>query len=85
MNNQQQMIFDYLKQHKSATGLELLRNCGTLSYTKRISELRRLLANEGYLITGEFIKVKTRFNGWQKVKQYTLVKVSKKKTVKRKK
>lgn len=85
MNNQQQMIFDYLKQHKYATGLELLRNCGTLSYTKRISELRRLLANKGYLITGEFIKVKTRFNGWQKVKQYTLVKISKKKTVKRKK
>lgn len=79
MIEQSERIFKYLKEHKSATGLELLRNCGTICYTKRISELRRRLTAQGYLITDEYIKVKTRFNGWQRVKKYTLVKIGKKK------
>ena len=79
MKNQEQRVFDFLKKNKTATGLQLLQNCGVLSYTKRISQLRRTLPAEGYNITSEYIKVRTRYNGVTSVKKYTLVKLPKKK------
>ena len=75
MKNQMQRVFQYLKQNKTATGLELLKNCGVISYTKVISKLRRELPTEGYTIIGELIKVKTRFNGVSRVMQYSLTRI----------
>lgn len=79
MKNQAERVYKYLKENKTATGLELLRNCGVLSYTKVISELRNELPQQGYTIVGEYIKVKTRFNGTTSVMQYSLAKLSKRK------
>lgn len=75
---QRERIFEYLKANKSATGMELLRHCGVLSYTKRISELRAILPCYGYTITDEYIKVYSRLAGKKvRVKQYTLAKLKK--------
>lgn len=79
MRTQTERVYKYLKENKIATGLELLRNCGVLSYTKIISELRRELPEKGYTIVGEYIKVKTKFNGTTSVMQYSLAKLSKRK------
>lgn len=79
MRNQVERVYKYLRENKSATGMELLRNCGVMSYTKVISELRRELPKQGYTIVGEYIKVKTRFNGTTNVMKYTLAKLSKRK------
>lgn len=78
MKNQIQRVYQYLKQNKSATGLELLRNCGVLSYTKVISELRRELPKQGYTIVGERIKVKSKFNGTATVMEYSLTRIKRK-------
>lgn len=78
MKTQRERVFEYLKANKSATGLELLRQCGVICYTKRISELRIILQKKGYTITDEYVKVKTRFNGYQYVKRYTLTRIKKK-------
>ena len=78
MKTQEQRIYDYLKKNKTATGLELLKNCGVICYTKAISRLRKELPYEGYTITGEYITVKTRFNGKSRVMQYSLARLKKK-------
>ena len=75
MKNQRTRILEYLKENKSATGLELLKHCGVICYTKRISELREILPDKGYYITDKFVKVKTRYNGVQRVKEYTLTRI----------
>lgn len=73
---QRERIFEYLKANKRATGMDLLRNCGVMSYTKRISELRAILPYEGYTIVGEFIKVYSRIAKREvRIKEYTLVKL----------
>jgi len=79
MRNQLERVYKYLRENKTATGLELLRNCGVLSYTKVISELRQELPLQGYTIVGEYIKVKTKFNGTTSVMQYSLAKLGKRK------
>lgn len=79
MREQSERVYKYLRENKTATGLELLRNCGVMSYTKVISELRRELPEQGYTITGEYIKVKTKFNGITRVMKYSLAKLAKRK------
>lgn len=81
MNNptQEEKVYKYLKANKSATGLELLKNCGVICYTKRISNLRKTLPLIGYTIVGEYITVKTRFNGTARVVKYTLTRIKKRK------
>lgn len=78
MKTQEQRIFEYLKKNKSATGLELLRNTCVICYTKAISRLRRTLPYEGYTITGEYITVKSKFNGKSRVMLYSLAWLKKK-------
>lgn len=78
MKNREQRIFEYLKKNKTATGLELLKHCGTLSYTKAISDLRKTLPYEGYTITGKLVEVKTRFSGKARVMEYALARLKKK-------
>ena len=79
IKTQQKRIFEYLKANKSATGLELLKNCGVICYTKAISRLRQTLPLIGYTIVGEYITVKTRFNGKSRVIKYTLARIKKQK------
>lgn len=70
-------IFEYLKENKSATGLELWRKCGAMSWAKKISILNNILPTMGYAIHKERIQVYSKFAGkkvW--VMQYTLVKLN---------
>lgn len=78
MKSQEQRVFEYLKKHKTATGLELLKNCGVICYTKAVSRLRETLPFEGYTIIGQYINVKTRFNGISRVMEYSLAGLKKK-------
>lgn len=77
IKTQQDRIFDYLKANKQATGLELLRKTGAICYTKAITRLRRSLPEKGYTIIGEFVNVKTAFNGKSRVMIYKLAKLKK--------
>lgn len=63
MNRQEELIFQYLKKNKEATGLELLRKCGVLSWAKIISNLREKLQDTKYVILKERIKVYSKFAG----------------------
>lgn len=68
-------IFEYLKENKSATGLELWRKCGAMSWAKKISILNGILPAMGYAIRKERIQVYSKFAGkkvW--VMNYILVK-----------
>ena len=77
---QRERIFEYLKANKSATGMELLRHCGVICYTKRISELRATLPETGYTIIDKFITVYSKIAGRKvKVKEYTLARLKKSK------
>lgn len=72
-------IFEYLKENKSATGLELWRKCGAMSWAKKISVLNEILPSMGYKIVKERIQVYSKFaqrEVW--VMQYTLQKMSSK-------
>lgn len=85
MNGQLQRIFEYLKENKSATGLELLRNCGVASWSKRIFELNNILPEMGYKIVKTRVQVYSKFakkEVW--VMEYTLTKLPKKATSKKK-
>lgn len=78
-NTQRERIFEYLKANKSATGMELLRNCGVLCYTKRISELRSILPDYGYTIIDRYIQVYSKIAKRNvRVKEYTFAKLKKK-------
>lgn len=77
---QRERIFEYLKSNKSATGMDLLRHCGVLCYTKRISELRAILPEQGYTIIDHFITVYSKIAQRKvKVKEYTLARLKKSK------
>lgn len=68
-------IFEYLKENKSATGLELWKKCGAMSWAKKISILNGILPAMGYAIRKERIQVYSKFAGkkvW--VMNYILVK-----------
>lgn len=78
VKQQKERILEYLLKHKEATGLELLKNCGVMCYTKAISQLRRTLPYEGYTITGEYITVNSKFNGKSRVMLYSLARLKKK-------
>ena len=78
-------IFEYLKENKSATGLELWRKCGAMSWAKKISVLNEILPSLGYQIHKQRIQVFSKFaNREVWVMEYTLQKVSSKKTSSRK-
>lgn len=73
-------IFEYLKSNKSATGLELWRNCGAMSWAKKISVLNEILPTMGYAIQKQRVQVYSKFakkDVW--VMEYTLVKLNSKK------
>lgn len=72
-------IVEYMKKNKSATGLDLWRNCGVMSWAKKVSVLNQILPSMGYTIAKERIDVYSKF-AKQKVSvmQYTLVKLPKK-------
>ena len=78
MKSQEQRVYEYLKEHKVATGLELLKHTGTICYTKAISRLRKELPYKGYTITGKYIEVKTKYNGVSRVMEYSLARLKKK-------
>ena len=78
MKTQEQRIFEYLKDYKTATGLELLKHTGCICYTKAIHRLRKELPYEGYTITGQYISVKTKYNGVSRVMEYSLARLKKK-------
>ena len=72
-------IFDYLKENKSATGLELWRKCGAMSWAKKISVLNEVLPGMGYKIEKQRVKVFSKFaNREVSVMEYTLQKLSSK-------
>jgi len=78
-------IFDYLKENKSATGLDLWRKCGAMSWAKKISVLNEILPSMGYVITKQRIKVYSKFAKKDVyVMEYTLTKLPKKATSKKK-
>lgn len=73
-------IVDYLKEKKSATGLDLWRNCGSMSWAKKISELNQILPPMGYEIQKQRVQVYSKFakkEVW--VMEYALVKINSKK------
>lgn len=61
---QNEMILEYLKEHKTMTKLQGLRELGIMNVGARIGELRQL----GYEIETEMIQVK----GKKKVARYLL-------------
>lgn len=79
LNGQVGRIFDYLKENKSATGLELWRKCGAMSWAKKISVLNEILPAMGYAIQKQRVQVYSKFAGREvSVMEYTLVKLPKK-------
>lgn len=69
-------IFDYMGNGRPATGLELWRNCGVMSWAKKISMLNEVLPSMGYVITKQRVKVFSKFAGKEvSVMEYTLVKL----------
>ena len=55
---QKERIIRHLKEKKSITSLEAMREYGIMRLTSRICELK----NEGYLIRSEFVSSKNRYN-----------------------
>lgn len=87
LNGQIGRIFNYLQENKSATGMDLWKKCGAMSWAKKISVLNEILPSMGYVITKQRVQVFSKFaqkNVW--VMEYTLTKLpsSKKATSKRK-
>lgn len=82
LNGQIGRIFNYLQENKSATGMDLWKKCGAMSWAKKISVLNEILPSMGYVITKQRVQVFSKFaqkNVW--VMEYTLTKLpSKKKT-----
>lgn len=75
---QEQAIINYLKTHKKASGLDFVKKLGILCYTKVISRVRAIFAQENkYAIHTEMITVDTRY-GKTKTAFYSLVKLNKK-------
>ena len=81
LTGQQGRIFNYLEDGKSATGLELWRKCGVMSWAKKISDLNNILPTMGYVITKQRVKVFSKFAGREvSVMEYTLVRMPRKNT-----
>lgn len=79
-------IFRYMKDNKSVTGLELWRNCGAMSWAKKISVLNEILPAMGYTIVKKRIEVYSKFaQRYVWVMEYTLVKLEKKASKSKKK
>lgn len=86
LNGQIGRIFEYLKENKSATGLELWRKCGAMSWAKKISVLNEILPTMGYVITKQRVKVYSKFAQKEvSVMEYTLTKLPQKKATSKKK
>lgn len=76
---QEQAIINYLKTNKTASGLDFVKKLGILCYTKVITRIRRVFAQENkYAIHTELRTVNTRY-GKTRTAFYTLVKLNKKK------
>lgn len=85
MTQQQSLIFEYLKENKSATGLELLKHCGVASWSKRIFQLNQILPEMGYKIIKTRVQVYSKYARKQVwVMEYTLSKLPKKAKAKKK-
>lgn len=86
LNGQIGRIFNYLQENKSATGLELWRKCGAMSWAKKISVLNEILPTMGYVITKQRVKVYSKFAQKEvSVMEYTLTKLPQKKATSKKK
>ena len=78
MTGQVGRIFEYLKANKKATGLELWRKCGAMSWAKKISLLKDMLPEMGYKIVKQRIKVYSKFAKREVyVMEYNLIKLPK--------
>lgn len=80
LNGQIGRIFNYLQENKSATGMDLWKKCGAMSWAKKISVLNEILPSMGYVITKQRVQVFSKFaqkNVW--VMEYTLTKLPSKK------
>ena len=76
---QAQAIIKYLKEHKTASGLDFVKKLGILCYTKVISEIRADFAQDNkYAIHTELRTVNTRY-GKTRTAFYSIVKLNKKK------
>tara|TARA_Y100000361_G_scaffold142322_1_gene148268 strand:+ start:395 stop:613 length:219 start_codon:yes stop_codon:yes gene_type:complete len=66
---QKERIIRHLKEKKSITSLEAMREYGIMRLTSRICELK----NEGYLIRSEFVSSKNRYNEPVSFSKYSLI------------
>lgn len=65
-----QRVLKFMETHKRGiTALQALNACGCFDLAGRIRDLKE----DGYLITGEYIKVTNRFGEKVRIKQYRLV------------
>ena len=68
MNNQGRRIMNYLESGKRLTSKDAMEGLGIVSFTKRISELRR----EGFKITDYWEESKNRYGEDCRYKVYAL-------------
>ena len=66
--SQKQRVYNHLKQGNSLTSAEAYEWFGIVSFPKRICEVKAM----GYHVKDRWKKVKTRFGGYTRVKEYYL-------------
>lgn len=66
--NQCMRIIEYMRANGKISSREAFYDLGIISFTKRISELRRM----GYKITDEWDNVQNRYGEWCRIKRYKL-------------
>tara|TARA_R100001594_G_scaffold89451_1_gene123857 strand:- start:197 stop:415 length:219 start_codon:yes stop_codon:yes gene_type:complete len=67
---QKERILRHLKDRKTITALEAMKEYGIMRLTSRICELK----NEGYNIRSEFVSSKNRYNESVSFSKYSLIK-----------
>ena len=67
---QKERIIRHLKDRKTITALEAMKEYGIMRLTSRICELK----NEGYNIRSEFVSSKNRYNEPVSFSKYSLIK-----------
>ena len=66
---QKQRIIRHLKDKKSITALEAMKEYGIMRLTSRVCELK----NEGFLIRSEFVSSRNRYNEPVSFSKYSLI------------
>ena len=66
--NQKQRVYRHLKQGNTLTSAEAYEQLGIVSYPKRICEVKEM----GVIVKDRWKRVKTRFGGYTRVKEYYL-------------